>query len=178
MANAIMIDIETLGLDENAPILSIGAVTFNPWDPEKRIKSEFHAHLVVDEHRLWAVEWGTLAWWLKQSEEARLRVANALRDPAKEIWQTFREFCVGSFATEIWSNGPMFDEKLVQCAMRREEISWPFKHSATRDFKTVRAIATHLGIVLPGMDGVAHDALEDARHQAICVMEVFGRLKT
>ena len=68
--NNLMIDLETMGKNKDAPIVSIGAVFFTPETGD--IGQEFYAVVSLES----AMEQGatpdgdTILWWLKQSPEA------------------------------------------------------------------------------------------------------------
>lgn len=69
--NHLMIDLETMGNKPNAPIVSIGAVFFEPSTGELgeefyrvvSLKSSMDGGAVPDPD--------TIMWWMQQSEEAR-----------------------------------------------------------------------------------------------------------
>ena len=69
--NDLMIDLESMGKKPNAPIVSIGAVFFNPLTGE--LGQEFYMAVSLES----AMDQGavpdgdTILWWLKQSSEAR-----------------------------------------------------------------------------------------------------------
>lgn len=69
--NNLMIDLESMGKKPNAPIVSIGAVFFDPQSGE--LGQEFYTAVNLES----AMEQGavpdgdTILWWLRQSSEAR-----------------------------------------------------------------------------------------------------------
>src|ERR1700721_3055421 len=68
--NHVMADIETLGTRPGSVILSIGAVAF---DHRQGLGPEFHVKInqQSSERAGLTVDKGTLAWWMRQSPEAR-----------------------------------------------------------------------------------------------------------
>lgn len=68
--NNLMIDLESMGKKPNAPIVSIGAVFFDPQSGE--LGQEFYTAVNLES----AMEQGavpdgdTILWWLRQSSEA------------------------------------------------------------------------------------------------------------
>ncbi|HAN6200867.1 TPA: exonuclease, partial [Escherichia coli] len=87
----LMIDLETMGTNTNAPIVVIGAVFFDPQTGE--IGPVFYIVIsLTDAMNTGAVpDGGTIEWWLKQSSEARAAI---LTDQVKlkDALSRFREF--------------------------------------------------------------------------------------
>lgn len=69
--NDIMLDLETLGTKSDAAIIQIGACYFDRETGE--IGEKFRVNVEPDLSRF-TVEWGTVKWWMLQSEEARQSV--------------------------------------------------------------------------------------------------------
>ena len=66
-----MIDIETLGKSEFAPLVSIGAIEFKPED-NKALGREFYQVVDLGESVVgYAIDVDTLKWWMQQSDKAR-----------------------------------------------------------------------------------------------------------
>jgi hypothetical protein len=70
-----MIDLETMGNKPNAPIVSIGAVFFDPSTGELggfyrvvSLKSSVDGGAIPDPE--------TIMWWMQQSEEARMAICD------------------------------------------------------------------------------------------------------
>jgi hypothetical protein len=72
----VMVDLETMGKNPNAPIVSIGAVVFDP--ATGKLGETFYKVIILES----AISWGaeidpsTVIWWLKQSSEARSAIVN------------------------------------------------------------------------------------------------------
>ena len=175
MTTHVMIDLETWGTLPGSALRSIGAVTFNPygdWHEEKTFYANIDrqscetAGLVIDPK--------TEAWWEKQSAEARAR----LDDDCK--WLTFVQFDFAKWwqdigGTYVWSNGTNFDEVLWRVACQRLGREVPWKYWNVRDTRTCWHLARLNAKSVP-FDGVQHDAIADARHQAKCVTRAYGIL--
>ncbi|EFO2618384.1 exonuclease, partial [Escherichia coli] len=87
----LMIDLETMGTNTNAPIVVIGAVFFDPQTGE--IGPVFYIVIsLTDAMNTGAVpDGGTIKWWLKQSSEARAAILTG-QVKLKDSLSRFREF--------------------------------------------------------------------------------------
>ncbi|MCT4713432.1 3'-5' exoribonuclease, partial [Enterobacteriaceae bacterium H18W14] len=114
----LMVDTETMGSNPDAPIISIGAVFFDP--NTGRTGSEFYKVIGLES----AMEFGgvpdagTILWWMKQSSEARsaLLIDDAI--PLDDALLQFNDFISensanGPGTVQIWGNGATFDNVLL-----------------------------------------------------------------
>lgn len=69
-ANHVMLDLETLGTEHDAMIISIGAVAFR-FDDVPILADRFFYTAVDIERSSGSISPSTVNWWLKQSDEAR-----------------------------------------------------------------------------------------------------------
>ena len=186
----IMVDIETLGTNENSVILQIGAVAFEPNEP---FEGWFLTDLSVsDQIRTYkrTVDNETLIWWMDSvGPDARTSVLQ--RDSynglvcstynALEDFNTFISMHIDSaFETDnfIWSNSPSFDLAIIKHAMRQCDIKPVWNHWDERDVRTMHHLNKTLKLGFnKKIDGVAHNALDDAKGQAIYVMQIQEALK-
>jgi hypothetical protein len=163
--NNVMIDIETLDTAPTSIILSIGAVYFDSIGLGK----EFYqpVTLASQENRTWSAS--TLLWWMTQNEEARK--AAYLNESAISLYNALQE--LGSFIESsdnlIWTNGPDFDATILQDAYRQLGLVVPWKYSNNRCYRTFRSF--HKEILITRLD--AHNALADAKYQALHMIEWF-----
>lgn len=72
--NNLMIDLETMGKKPNAPVVSIGAVFFEPQSGE--IGPEFYTAVSLESamEQSAVPDGDTIIWWLRQSPEARAAI--------------------------------------------------------------------------------------------------------
>lgn len=165
----VMVDIETLGLDPGAAILSIGAVRFGPgglgeeFEINIDLKSCQDAGLDIDA--------GTLKWWLSQDGEAQHVLTGGMR-LGKALWR-FSEFYRP--ADEIWAYSPSFDCEMLKEAYDAAGMSPPWTYKDERDCRTLAALP-----IWPDFEqeGVEHDALDDAKYQARQTAETLRSLHT
>lgn len=174
---SIMIDLETLSTKTNATILTIGAVKFDPLANEN-VKKEFDKlYIKIDldscDKLGLDVSESTLEWWAKQSEEAKAEAfSEGGRVDIREAFQQLRKFCFG--ATHVWSNGAAFDVVICETIFDKLGIAPPWNFWQVRDVRTI----FDLGIDPKRPKVTAHNALEDAIAQAICVQNVYRVLSS
>lgn len=163
-----MIDIETLGTAPGSVILSIGAVTF---DAEAgTLGAEFYS--AIDPQS--AVDAGlrmdvsTLKWWMTQSDDAR-RAVFAGNQPLDCVLREFGDFVRKVDASRVWAKPPSFDLVLLEAAFQACRLHVPWHYRSLRDVRTLLDItgtrATYVG--------TAHNALDDARSQALSVIDAY-----
>lgn len=173
------IDIETLSTRPNAAVISIGIAVFDRRTGEicDTLYREVH---IDDAVRHGHVDGHTLAWWMKQGDEAKqLFSYNEDKKPLSSvIWD------VGSFLglypeIRVWGNGSTFDITILEmaCINLVQPAPWKFQH--VRDMRTIVDAAAALGFDKKSIpfDGVPHNALDDAMHQA-CVISACWRAIT
>lgn len=190
----IMLDLETFGVGDNAAVVSMGAVRFSLDEVFEtsvgHLRSKKNAAMAVFEafvdlkdtpvEHLGVLDASTVLWWLEQSEEARASLTKAQeRIPLRQALVEFKSWVEESPARCLWTNGPSFDERLLHQAFDRCGVVWPFRYNAGRDVRTMRDVATAMGLgfyALPD-SRIAHKALDDALSQALGVIDTFRALK-
>jgi len=161
-AEHVMVDIETLGTDPGAAIVSIGAVRFD----EHGIEAQFFESVDIESAQAagLTIDAETLAWWLEQSDDARAQLfgGNQLRACLRRL----SEF-IGDRV--VWACSPAFDVVLLEAAYRAVELSPPWRFYRCRDYRSFRETLS----TWPDREqaGTAHNALDDAAYQAACLVE-------
>ncbi|ENI5133977.1 3'-5' exoribonuclease, partial [Escherichia coli] len=114
----LMIDLETMGKNPDAPIASIGAVFFDPQTGEQG--PEFSK--IIDMGTCGGtVDISTIEWWLQRSGEARAAIL-ADRIPLDDALLQLREFIdenSGEFFVQVWGNGANFDNVILRRSYER-----------------------------------------------------------
>lgn len=181
--NHLMIDMETMGKKPNAPIVSIGAVFFDPQSGS--LGAEFYE--VVDITS--ALDNGampdgdTILWWLKQSPEARSAICDESALPIGIALSKLSKFITDNSEKpdylKVWGNGANFDNVILRTAYERAGMKCLWKFWNDTDVRTIVLLGRQLGFDpkrdMP-FDGVAHNALADARHQVKYVSAIWQRL--
>lgn len=179
----LMVDLETMGNKSNAPIVSIGAVFFNP--NTGNTGAEFYTAVSLESSMLLGgvPDAGTIIWWLKQSPEARSAIAIADTITLIDALELFSDFIsensdAGS-DVQVWGNGASFDNVILRSSYDRADIECPWKFWNDRDVRTMTELGKAIGINprydIP-FDGDMHNALSDARHQVKYVSAIWQKL--
>jgi len=167
MTNRVMVDIETLGTEPGAAILSIGAVTFDV----DGVNEEFYEEISVESCQAVGldIDAGTLTWWLDEQEQASdiLTGGHQLEDVL--LW--FAHWMPED--AEIWANAPTFDCAMVEAAYDAVAMRTPWEYYDERCVRTLRSLPCAVDLE---QDGQAHHALDDAIHQAREVSQTLARL--
>lgn len=163
----IMLDIETLDVVPTSVILSLGAVEFE----DGVLGKEFHQRIDIDsclEYGL-TVSGKTIQWWMGQDEKAK-KIFDVTGDNLVSALVAFD----GAFDwkdTLVWANGGSFDVPIVENAFRKIGLKSPWEYNATRDYRTFKGeFPKDVYAKLKVCPTVAHDALDDARAQAMTMM--------
>lgn len=171
----LMLDLETLGTRPGSVILSIGAVFFDA--NYRRLGPEFYSVISTgscDDSGLTA-DARTVAWWRDQSPDARkvFDAAGAENAPTlRGVLGEFIDFIRTHNALDnvcVWGNGSDFDNALLAEAYARCGSSAPWKFWNNRCYRTLKSITA--GPALSRV-GTAHNALDDARSQALHAIEL------
>lgn len=169
----VMIDLETLGTAPGCVVLSIGAVVFRP--EEGFLAEEFEAAISVAS----SIEAGlvidplTLKWWKGQSEAAQAAAFPAEAQDIYDVLLAFETWLASVGATHIWGHGASFDPPVLEAAYRAIKWPAPWKYSAPRCTRTLYELS---GVEPDRSQGVHHNALNDAKVQAVAAIEALRRL--
>jgi hypothetical protein len=171
----LMIDLETFGNRMDSAIVSIGAVFFDLDTGE--IGGEFYRGIDADSAcKYGRVTGSTITWWLTQSEAARQAIV-AGKTPLNEALDQLAGFYKAHPKAPIWGNGSTFDVSILEHAYWRvfdRAAPWAFWN--VRDCRTIKELGDAIGYQIPKLAGTAHNALDDARHQAMWVCEIRRRI--
>lgn len=177
--NDIMIDLETLGVHPESPIISIGAVQFDL--DTGRIGYDFYREIDIkyyDEYPSFKVDYSTVKWWMEQSKEAQIVFTNgkiSIYDALKDFAH-FYHTC--SPSKNVWSNGSGFDIVMMRTAYKITKLSVPWKYPDEKDVRTIVHLGKLKGIEKrPAKTGIKHNALDDARYQVEYCVDIWKRIK-
>lgn len=159
----VMVDIESLGTEPGAAILSVGAVTFDADGVDE--DGGFYAEVDLQscEDAGLSFDADTLEWWLGQDEEAKTVLTGG--EPLGDVLTVFASWFDDVDADEVWANSPTFDCRLLGAAFDAVDVAVPWEYYEERDFRTLRTLPVFVD-ARDEHDGVDHDALDDAIGQA------------
>ena len=156
-----MIDIETLGKKPGAAVLSIGAVMFGAAGLGATFYTPVQLQSCVDVGL--AIDPETVAWWMKQSDEARQAAFRADAPALQVVLQRFTDWFVAQKARYPWCHGATFDVPILDAAYEACGLLAPWKFYDVRDTRTLFSLS---GVKVDRKNGTHHNALDDARAQA------------
>ncbi|EFJ8790922.1 exonuclease [Escherichia coli] len=180
----LMVDMETMGNSPDAPIVSIGAVFFDP--STGNTGAEFYRVVSLESSMSFGMkpDAPTIQWWLKQSSEARSAIlvdeAMGLRESLELLADFIAENAAnGSHTVQLWGNGCSFDNVILRRAYALTETPFAVPFRNDRDVRTMVELGKSVGINprydIP-FEGDMHNALSDARHQVKYVSAIWQRL--
>ncbi len=171
MTKHTMVDLETLGVDPDSVVLTLGAVIFDPFSDV--IFDQLYLRIDIDEQttRGRKIDNNTVEWWAKQdvsvmedtfSENDRISMNDAMDKFCKFFW--------GS--DKIWSHGSSFDIIIIENLLKQLGKSKPWDYWQIRDTRTLFDLGVN-----PNMPtSNKHNALADAVRQAIGVQNCYKKL--
>ena len=176
VARHLMVDIETLGARPGSVIASIGAVVFDA----NQIIEEWEC--LVDPQSCVDVglklEVDTIKWWMRQSDDARAKTFGVRAMPVADALNELARWANGVHGcTDYWSHGATFDLVMLHEAhimAKATPLVKDFRRA--RDTRTLYEITGVNPKTFMGT-GTAHNAVDDARAQALAVIESWRTLR-
>lgn len=180
----LMVDIEAFGKKADSPVVSIGAVFFDP--STGNTGSEFYKVISLESAMAsgGVPDASTIIFWLKASPEARSEIVMDDAIPLDDALLQLNEFIAESAANgteyvQVWGNGATYDNVLLEASYDRTGIPCPWKFWNNRDVRTVvelgKAVGCEPRYEIP-FDGEPHKAISDALHQIKYVSAIWQRL--
>lgn len=180
----VSVDLETMGLDFDAPVFAIGAVRFTEDGSPlpKGCPGEFYRLISLKGQA--PVEISTLYWWLDQSAEARAELKLSEKAPNVcavlsefTAWLTGHQSTWGTFEGAVWVRGDRDGAWLENMYKRIAGREIPYRYNKVQNQRTLLDFAErHMNMdVWVERTTPMHHALHDARYQAECLQQVFKR---
>ena len=177
--NSAMIDLETLSLEPDAAVVSIGVAIFN----NEEVIAVQSWELAPD-HIHGHVDPATVAWWMHEDRDGARQATFGGKHSSFTAGYELKTLLAQHNVSEVWANDPDFDLVVLKSWWKRHNDSvssakvmpnlgdWPIKFWSHRSFRTIMSEAQRLGHDTSGLKGfyVAHDAGEDAAAQARAVI--------
>jgi len=165
-----MIDIETIGIEHDSVVLSLGAVQFDPFS--ENIGKSIYIKPSVDEQfeigRTYNDD--TLEWWSKQDKAV-------LDEAFDEIDRVTLHLFVKQFRSivanckRVWAKGPTFDTIILENLFKSIGEPAPWTYSKIRDARTLYDFADSVP-----SNTSAHDPVADCVIQILVVQQVYKKL--
>ncbi len=169
----VCVDIETMATVPGAVILEIGLVAFGPVmmkRGEMGTGTEFSVEVAlraVDQQER-EMDDDTLFWWVDRMKDGATMPGQhggqTLRYALEWMCEWARKYVEED--AQWWAWGTDFDISILNDALRQFDMPAPWKYAKVRCARTLCAVA---GVKRKGE--VQHIALEDARQEAVAVME-------
>ncbi|EMC1222856.1 3'-5' exoribonuclease [Escherichia coli] len=172
------VDLETMGTNPDAPINSIGGTFFDPATGE--MGPEFSKAIDLETSG-GIIDRKTIKWWAKRSREAQSAIFTdeISLDVALRLFIEFIEKNSGGCFVQVWGNGANFNNVILRRSYERQGIPCPWLYYNDRDVRTIVELGNAIGfdvrMAIP-FEGVPHNALDDARHQAKQVSAIWQKL--
>ena len=169
--NHIMVDLETLGTEDDSVILSVAAVKFDIKTGE--ILDKLYKKIdIEDSMKLgFKIYPDTFKWWVKQNVES---FKEAFNDSITEfeVLDELMEF-IGK-DDFLWANSPTFDISMLRYHLKTNNyiIHWNFYNQ--RDVRTIASIDNKIKKEIVKQNPMIHNALEDCLIQIKYVVKILN----
>lgn len=168
--NNVMIDIETLGTNPNAVILSLAAVEFCP--NSGKTAREFYKKIDLNSALKLGLEIDTetLIWWQTQNPVA-FKEMFIEAEPVEKVLEQFSNWFDVNYKV-IWANSPSFDLVILKNAFRKLNLPTPWKYNNERCVRTMAALNPDAKKNTDNPE--AHNALSDCYFQINYLTKIFN----
>jgi len=175
----VVLDLETLGISEDAAIIQIGCCIpqFDRIHLPEGISYEFEATIKYEDclNSEFAKDSATMEWWEQQDPRARKHVFSG-QDSYVDAFDQF-VFWLGSVRANgsdvaIWGNGADFDNRLLSYSLASFGFNnvWSFRNN--RCLRTIKAIFPVSDNFKYDEDWIKHTAIGDASYEAKLLDEI------
>lgn len=170
--NDLSLDIESMGTQRGAAVVAIGACFFDTATGEIDEGLYTVVHLATCQKVGLTIDASTVLWWLGQSDEVR----NAIRFgalPIHDALQTLTDYIERGCGVENarpWLRGPSFDAALLREAYSACGMQLPWRFWNERCHRTLTA--RNPSVEEPVREGSWHNAVDDAKHQALWLIKI------
>ena len=166
-----MIDLETLGVEPDSVILTLGAIKFDP-KSEDEPHSGLYFRINVDEQTALGrtIDPNTLEWWGRQTKEIQEEaLGESDRINLDQVTKEINKFCMSCEA--LWCQGPLFDYAILQNLYKQLGKPCPWNYWQIKDSRTLFGLCDM--DPRKDMQTDAHNALADCYYQAKAVQKVY-----
>jgi hypothetical protein len=155
-----MLDLETMGIQKNAAILSIAAVPFDQnKDPD--LQNIFYEKIDPECYSKYqgkfSLDISTIKWWMQQIKEVREEAWMGTESIQEVLWK-FKQWNKTMYPNpkdvRVWSHGKDFDVVLMEHAFNTVGIDVPWKFWNTMDTRTAYFLAERE--IRPEFEGIEY----------------------
>jgi hypothetical protein len=174
--NDVMVDLETWGTCPGSMIRSVGAVFF---DPETgQLGNEFYCNVQEASCKKLKMtkDAATVEWWADPKNALANKQLSVDPLPIIEVMERFEKFFVEGRGRWFWSQGLNFDDPLLAWIFRAVGRKQPWKFHEGQDTRTIYRVAGFNSYAVK-RPGTYHNALDDAKHQVVCVSMAHKKLR-
>lgn len=164
----IMLDLETMGVQHNAAIVSIGACSFT----REGIKDTFYTNIDLESsvQYLGTISASTVMWWLKQSDEARKALVEPTPVNLPIALEAFTQWCNKVGEADYWCRGKDFDFPILSSSYYRLGRNSPYLTSKLNCYRQARKETTW---VEDDTKRAVHNALSDCINQTNHLLKIW-----
>jgi exodeoxyribonuclease VIII len=174
-----IIDIETLGVQANSIILTIGGIKFKRYEKIQDLDNyqKFYKRIDIDscKEKGLQTDKDTIIWWNEQSDNIRHEsIFHPDRYKLEEVLKELSGFLID--CKYIWSQGS-FDSIILENAYKKCNLPIPWKFWQIRDSRTLFDV---LNVDLKSIEyksNEVHNALVDCYRQLIATTKCFEKIK-
>lgn len=173
----LVVDLETLGVADNAQVIQISAGAFKFSKDGVHFIKTFDKKVDLNTYDKLTVEPGTLTFWLNRDEQ--INQLKTFLEPTNvtefQLWKEFEQFLLEldkEYTIRLWGNGSVFDNVKVRYNLKALNLNYPVMFFNERDIRTVVQLYSDKEDVNPRdfknsfVNENQHDALSDVKWEA------------
>lgn len=165
----IMLDLETLSLDSNCCIVSIGAVEFNAETGEVGREFSIKVNILEQVVNGAKVSEDTLKWWSEQSETAKRLLCSGKDVSVRFALEKLNEFITSSnhkiSDMRLWGNGAGADNVWIRNLYKRHNVEFVLPFWCDCDVRTIASFMSMEDKKAIVFEGTKHNAIDYCKHQ-------------
>lgn len=166
---AMMLDLETFGLEESSLVLSAGIAIGDLNSKDERTPMlERECFITAASQKGRTVNVSTIDWWMEQIRQGVPLPNSNDKIALSTLLDAIDDLFANNRVATVWSKGADFDIKIIEHVYKQHSRKAPWHYRQVRCFRTVEGlfqdvVAQETAKRLPSE--LAHGALGDARYQ-------------
>lgn len=165
----LMIDLETLGTQQNSVFLSLAAQQFSL---DGKLGAKFYMNISQESAMAFGLttDEDTIKWWKEQRPEIMAKMYENARD-IETVLSQFREWYQKIGVTRPWGNSASFDLGILANGYTKTRINKPWIHWNEMCYRTLMNLYGKPKSIIKD-ETKAHDPLYDCEYQIRCLTYV------